>query len=101
VTNEEDFESFDCPSSGELRNLFLLLLCLRIRTFSLFFFKSFVITKSSSLLTNLRWNCEGELDDDDSSESLKASSSSLRIRLVFVKLMRNSVLCDVLDSIMA
>jgi hypothetical protein len=85
VTNEEDFEFFDCPSSGELRILSLLLLRLRIRTFSLFFFKSFVITKSSSLLMNLRWNCEGELDDEDSSESLKASSSSLRIRLFFVE----------------
>ena len=77
VTNEEDCEFFDCPSSGELRILSPSLLRLRIRTFSLFFFKSFVITKISSLLMSLRWNYEGKLGDDDSLESLKASSSSL------------------------
>jgi hypothetical protein len=86
VTNEEDCEFFDCPSSGELRILSPSLLRLRIRTFSLFFFKSFVITKISSLLMSLRWNCEGKLGDDDSLESLKASFSSLRIRLVFCEI---------------
>ena len=92
MTNEEDCEFFDCSSSDELRILSLLCYGFEFDLSFPLLLKSFVITKSSSLLMNLRWNCEGELDDEDSSESLKASSSSLRIRLFFVEWMRNSVL---------
>jgi hypothetical protein len=77
VTNEEDCKFIDCSSSDELR--ILPLLCYGFESDLSFplLLKSFVITKISSLsMMILRWNCEGELDDDDSSlEFLKASSS--------------------------